>query len=169
MPIKRAGAKHIRPETQIPTKFPEKELAEFLLGRMAEGWEDHEIIDDYADEFLNTPMRTRDRANARARAKLWLRNFRDDPRAWDPYMDEMAIERAYMGDPEVWLTLTHLERQECLERIIGLQDRFMPHPKWPGKDARQGVVAWLDLMGEPHDRVANILNKRRQRARNGEA
>lgn len=150
--------------TRLPLHPPPVEFARFVKDRIHEGWSVLEILDDYTDEFLSD-MPPYKRHRRRDNARRWITLAVENPRAWDPDLDEIAIERAYDGDKEVWLGLSHYERQECLDRLIYAYDNHPFHRAWPNLTMIDGMSSWSRSVGEPQDRVPTMANKRRFRAR----
>jgi hypothetical protein len=158
----------VRQRTKIPRRLPDYDNVLFVYERAVEGWSVIEILDAYTDEFLSTLQPSR-RHRQRDLARYWIREVVEDPRPWDPRLDEIAIERAYDGDAEVWLGLTYYERRECLDRLVFTYDNKTNHRMWPHLPVVEGFGQWCRKVGEPQDRVPNISLKRRQRAAGGKA
>jgi hypothetical protein len=87
---------------------------------------------------------------------------------YDTYLDEVAIQRAYCGDRDAWVALTHYERRECVYRIISRASLNKTHVRWPGlpvhKD-KSNVDGWLEewakAVGETPHRFQSLLTHRR--------
>jgi hypothetical protein len=152
------------PRTKLPQNMPDYERASFLKKRLAEGWSNSEILDDYVRVFYANADKTTRKLRRDAFGRL-LHRVRREPERWDPDMDEVLIDRAYMGDKTAWLSLSHYERRECLERLYRTYETAAEHPRYPGLDAGRGCAAWEREVGEVPTRVADYVNKRRERER----
>lgn len=110
-----------------------------------------------------------------------------NPEMYDTYIDEVAIERAWMGDREVWENMTYWERLVLVTKIEEAYYAGRPHPRYPGSrpvgwGASQGGFGfgveveyrdgWMSLLaaelGEHPKRFLRIVDRRRVRARAAE-
>jgi len=93
-----------------------------------------------------------------------------DVDAYDTFIDEVAVDRAYGGDRAVWVALTHYERQACVDRLLGRALAGLTHYGWPNLvAAEQGCeLGWLGLwaeqVGEDPKRFTRLLISRRTTA-----
>ena len=90
--------------------------------------------------------------------------------AYDTFIDEVAVDRAYGGDRAGWVALTHYERRACVDRLIGRALAGMSHKGWPNLVAAESSceLGWLSLwavaVGEKPRRFIKILTDRRNGA-----
>jgi len=90
-----------------------------------------------------------------------------DVDAYDTYVDEVAVDRAYGGDRAVWVALTHYERQACVDRLLGRALAGLSHKGWPNLVAAEPgcELGWLGLwaqsVGEDPRRFMQLLVTRR--------
>lgn len=153
----------VRPETQLPNRGTmDPDEVRFIKQRWLEGWGQREILDDCTQEFVSRDAAPHFRHGERDRFRRAIAKFFEDPRSWDPDIDEQAVYRAFMGDEEVWIALTHYERLQVVEKLIAVYET-KKHPRWPELDGVEAVHEWARKVGEDPGRIANILNKRRSR------
>lgn len=154
-------------ETLLPNQLIEPDEARFIKERWLEGWSMQDILNDAGEEFI-TPLKsqysTYERSLMRDRWRRNIRKFLKDPRVWDPDIDEQAVYRAFMGDREVWIGLTHYERYQVVKMMEPVFNNEMHHPRWSSISGQEGVHEWSRKVGEPADRIGQILGKRRRRA-----
>lgn len=153
-----------RVSTKQPLNIPDPELMAFVIERVREGWEVIDILDDLTAEYFSL-MPSGMRHDRRDTWRRIIKSAIEAPHHWDPAIDEVAVERAFDGDQEVWVNLSIYERAICLDKLVYVYEHTKPHRQWPHLPSRDGVSAWAAKVGEPHDRIPNISHKRRSRAR----
>jgi hypothetical protein len=104
---------------------------------------------------------------------------------YDTYIDEVAVERAWMGDRAVWEAMTNYERQALVSKIEEAYYAGKPHPHYPGSRPvgwgsnknvgwgfgveKEHSEGWLSLLatelGEHPKRFLRVIDRRRVRAR----
>jgi len=90
-----------------------------------------------------------------------------DVDAYDTYVDEVAVDRAYGGDRAVWVALTHYERRACVDRLLSRALGGLSHKGWPNLVAAEAgcELGWLGLwavaVGEDPRRFMQLLVTRR--------
>ena len=148
VPDKRSGG--------IPLlNLPSVTRAQAVVDRWRNGWSVVEIT----KALVGT-----NQANVRASVTHMVADIDN----YDTYLDEVAIQRAYCGDKDAWVALTHYERKECVYRIISRASLNKTHVRWPGlpvhKD-KSNVPGWLDewanAIGERPHRFQSLLTHRR--------
>ncbi len=96
-----------------------------------------------------------------------------DPHAYDPYVDEVAVELAFRGDAEAWDAMSHYEALALVNRVMVTAHAGLENPMWPGvapvvanRGSEGGWVAALsNQLGENPKRFNRLINKRTQRGR----
>jgi hypothetical protein len=148
----------VQDDTYIPLGVIPQEQSQVLFDMLEAGCTKEELYEEQF-QFMRLSNKSVVRAHARAKIDEFLLNL------WrfSPHIDEVAVERAYDGDREVWLTLTHYERQIVLDRLLALLQGGVPHRKWPDIEQGVGLTQWADSVGENHERVS-ALQRRRNRA-----
>lgn len=148
--------------THMPTRLLDPEEARFVKRCWREGWSRREAVNDCAREFMTPGVSDRVEKD---RFRRVVEKFYSDPRRWDPDIDEQAVFRAFMGDRQVWQDLTYYERSEVFRRLIAIYLGHGHHPRYPDRSGLDGIHAWAEKVGEPTDRVGQIVCKRKERAR----
>ena len=93
-----------------------------------------------------------------------------DVDAFDTYIDDVAVDRAYGGDKAVWVALTHYERRACVDRLLGRALAGLSHKGWPNLVASESSceLGWLSLwalsVGEQPRRFIQLLVSARRGA-----
>jgi hypothetical protein len=148
----------VQEDTSLPKGIIPREQSQVLFDMMDAGCTKEELYEEQY-QFMLLSNQGVVRAHARAKVDYFLLNL------WrfSPDIDEVAIERAYDGDREVWLTLTHYERRIVLDRLLELLESGQPHRKWPDAEQGIGLTQWANSVGESHERVS-CLRRRRNRA-----
>jgi hypothetical protein len=82
---------------------------------------------------------------------------------YDTYLDEVAVQRAYEGDGDAWVALTHFERKECVYRLISRAALDKTHLRWPGLPASVWLGEWASAVGESPRRFQSLLTHRHQK------
>jgi hypothetical protein len=82
---------------------------------------------------------------------------------YDTHLDEVAVQRAYEGDRDAWVALTHWERKECVHRIISRAALDKTHVRWPALpvhrdyDVSGWLWEWATAVGESPRRFQRLL------------
>ena len=94
-----------------------------------------------------------------------------DVDSYDTLVDDVAVQRAYMGDPVAWRACTRYERAACVDRLMDRALLGKDHMRWSGLEptewggANGWVAEWALSVGESPLRIGQILVARRARAR----
>ena len=94
-----------------------------------------------------------------------------DVDSYDTDVDDVAVDRAYQGDPEAWRACTRYERAACVNLVMGRALAGKDHRRWPGlRPTEHGgengwLAEWALSVGEKPTRIGHMLVTRRQRAR----
>lgn len=155
-----------QPGTELPNQLIDPDEARYIKERWLEGWSMQEILDDAGLEFV-TPHRelgTYGRSLLRDKWRRNIKKFLKDPQRWDPDIDEQAVYRAFMGDQNVWLNLTHYEREQVMRMLIEVYEGGI-HRRWPDMPGVEAVHEWAHRVGEHPGRIADVAGKRERRAR----
>lgn len=153
------------PATILPLKLIDEDVCDLFRSTMAEGLSIPEAVEE-AMAYLGYTSENGYKSNAiwtrRRKLERWAQSVYEDPVRWDPYLDEVAIERAMAGRLDAWLALTHYERRECLRRLYEHDQSGVPLPHWPELTAREGVLAWAHLLNESTGRVYTYGGRQRR-------
>lgn len=68
--------------------------------------------------------------------KGWVREILASSHDFDPYVDQVAVDRALLGDAAVWESLTHYERRDVMLAV---------HERWTSERAEN--VRWKQVWG----------------------
>lgn len=138
----------------LKQKLPSPERAQFIVDQLRAGVDPRDI------------SRAINRKNT-VEVRHTIAAIGQDVDAYDTFIDDVAVERAYKGDRPVWLALTHYERRACLDLLMGRALAGRDHIRWPGLPAVEPGCepGWLGLwaveVGEPPRRWVRILVARR--------
>jgi len=113
--------------------------------------------------------KTLDRRCASNALKL-INAIAEDVDAYDTFIDEVAVDRAYGGDKAVWVALTHYERRACVDRLLSRALAGLSHKGWPNLGAAGfgpelgWLGLWAEAVGENPRRYTQLLVTRRASA-----
>jgi hypothetical protein len=140
--------------TFIPQHLLPRERAQEIFDMLDAGLPMDEIYDDQR-QYMKTLWNGHNSRPSRDHAKQRVNTLLLNKWRYCPDLDEIAIERAFDGDREVWIALTHYERQEVIDRLYELWHACKRHRKWPD-DECSGIGPWARSVGESPRRITGI-------------
>jgi len=138
------------------------------------------IVDLHRKGYSSIEIRRKLCPNRPNRDMKVVTNVLKTPDLYDTYIDQVAVDRAWMGDRKVWESMTHYERKAMMDRVFMFYDNDWLHPRFPGvravnwgvkrgfgfggkRDESQGwIVLLAEELGEHPQRFLRVVNKRKQ-------
>lgn len=147
-------------ETRLPAPWIPRDRVQLIFDCARAGMEMEDIAREVRRYMYGEKV-----PNGLAPYKRQVERVLNDPVGWNPDVDEIAVDRAYDGDREVWLGLTYYERKQCIDMLVETYASKPFHRHWADRPAADGIVAWAESVGEPPGRIKDINTRRKERER----
>ena len=145
-----ARAAEVQTNTHLPSHLLPIEQAQVIFDMLCEGCTLDEMYAEHLAFMRETNKDVRPWYAKQRLDEILINRWR-----YNPDIDEVAVERAYDGDREVWINLTHYERVIVMDRLRAVWNGTRPHRKWPDVEVGNGIIEWAASVGETEQRITN--------------